>query len=256
MKGDLFRGIVQTEIRDRHGNPARLPVFYQDVASIAAVFTASTRLVCPLLPHPDLHPVQLLPGVCLVGFTAFEYRACDIDPYNELSIAFPVTFGRPSLPAIDLVASLLRRDFRGYVWQLPVTTERAREGGVDLYGYPKFLADIRFRESAGWTECTVGADGEEILALRVRQGPTRPGRLTRYRTISMRQGVPLFTNVLQLPHEFHETLDRGAATLEVAGRHPVCAQLASLGLGARPLLAQSIPSCETVLFAPRNRIDD
>jgi len=256
MKGDLFKGIVQYELQDGHGYKGKLPVFYPDASSIAAVFTASTSVVRRHLPHPGLHLVELVPGRCLVGFTAFEYRASDIGPYNEVSIGFPITFGHRSIPGLDLVTSLARRTFGGYVWQLPVTTERARYGGVQLYGYPKFLADIELRTAGGWVECVLRADGEPILTLRVRQGPARSGRVTRYKTISMKDGVPLATNIYVLPHAMFETFDRSAATLELGTRHAVCEALRAIGLGARPLLSQHIPSSESILFGPRNLIDD
>ncbi len=37
MKGDLFKGIVQYELQDGHGYKGKLPVFYPDASSIAAV---------------------------------------------------------------------------------------------------------------------------------------------------------------------------------------------------------------------------
>lgn len=38
---------------------------------------------------------------------------------------------------------------------LPVTTEIALQGGVEVYNYPKYLADISYRETKNYRICTV-----------------------------------------------------------------------------------------------------
>ncbi len=256
MKGELFKGLAQLELQDRTGYSGKLPVFYPEVSSLAVALTASTKRVRELLPHPAMHPVELYPGRCLVGISAFEYRVCDIDPYNELSISFPVTVGRRAIPGLHLLASLARRTFAAYVWQLPVTTERARYGGVELYGFPKFLAEITIKSDGGWVEATLGIEGRRILAVRVRQGPTRPGKRIRYRAYTVKDGVPLVANVLTLPHQAFESMDSSEGALELGSGHPICERLGSLDLGAKPLLSQHFPECESVLFGPRNLVDD
>ena len=62
------------------------PVFYYDNTSLTAVYTASTRRVRRLLPHPAMNPIEMFPGRCMVAFTAYEYRKTDIGPYNEFSM--------------------------------------------------------------------------------------------------------------------------------------------------------------------------
>jgi len=56
------------------------------LARRVAVYTASTRRVRRLLPHPAMNPIEMFPGRCMVAFTAYEYRKTDIGPYNEFSI--------------------------------------------------------------------------------------------------------------------------------------------------------------------------
>ncbi|MBW1643478.1 MAG: hypothetical protein JRJ76_11620, partial [Deltaproteobacteria bacterium] len=97
MDHDFFKGIKQWDIQlgDMKGV---LPVFYYDTTSMTAIYTASTKKVKQLLPSPKMNPIEIFPGKCLAAFTAFEYRKTDIDPYNEFSIAFPVTFNKPQIP--------------------------------------------------------------------------------------------------------------------------------------------------------------
>lgn len=253
---DFLRGIVQTEfpmeVFDRVG---KLPVFYYDNSSMTAVFTASTRKVRALLPDARMHPLELFPGRCVVAFNAFEYRDTDIDPYNEFSISFLMSYGRRALPGFKLLHGLMTRCFEAYVWKLPVTTEIARWGGVELYGYPKFIADIEFERTPERTVCTLSEAGRHILTLDGRALKGAPARLLRYRAYSMKNGIPLCANVYTHPLQYAQTMSPGAARLTL-GEHEIARQLRALELSASPLMYQYCPLNELVLFGPRNLIDD
>ncbi|SMB24915.1 conserved protein of unknown function [Sterolibacterium denitrificans] len=253
---DFLRGIVQTEFPlaafDRMG---KLPVFYYDNSSMTAVFTASTRQVRALLPDARMHPIELFPGRCVVAFSAFEYRDTDIDPYNEFSISFLMSYGHRTLPGIKLLHGLMTRCFEAYVWKLPVTTEIARWGGVELYGYPKFVADIEFRRPPGRTSCLLSEGGRNILMLEGQALAGAPAKPLRYRAYSMKNGIPLCANVYTHPLQYAQTMSSDAASLTL-GDHDIARQLQRLELSASPLMYQYCPLNELVLFGPRNLIDD
>ncbi|MBI5478451.1 MAG: acetoacetate decarboxylase family protein [Deltaproteobacteria bacterium] len=254
MTDDLFAGIVQWEM-DWQGRKAKLPVFYYDNTAFTAIFAARVGRLRRLLPHPDLRPIELYPGTGLLAFTCFEYRRTDIDPYNELSIAVLATLRSRTLPGLSLLAQVARRCFHAYVWQLPVTTEIARVGGVDLYGYPKFIAGIDFERPAGGIACHLSLEGKPILSLRGPALPTGRGKLTRYVTYSIKDGIPLVANVVTDPLEYAESFTGAGATLELHGDHPIAAQLREVGLGTKPVLYQYAPRTQAILFSPRNLID-
>lgn len=146
MSGELFRGVKQFEFQSpasaaQLGRESfRIPVYYYDNSSLTVIHTASTARVRPYLPDPRMHPLEVAPGRCLVAFTAFEYRKTDIDPYNEFSIAILINFDKTVIPGLSVLRQLLSNAFHAYVWHLPVTTEIARYGGVELYGYPRRVA--------------------------------------------------------------------------------------------------------------------
>ena len=73
-----------------------------------------------------------------------------------------------------MMGMMAKRYFTAYVWQLPVTTERARRGGVDMYGYPKFLADISFSREKDALACTLSEGGKNILVLKGQKLQTVP----------------------------------------------------------------------------------
>lgn len=251
----FFADIVQLDVQAK-GFEGKLPVFYYDNTSMTAIYSASTAKVRPYLPHRDMHPSEIRPGRCLVAVSCFEYRRSDIDPYNELSIAVLVRFGRRPLPGLTVLSEIARRSFTAWVWHLPVTTERARAGGVDLYGYPKFIADIRFERTALETICTLTDGNSHVLTLRGKNLAARPGKRVRFRTYSIRDGVPLCANVLTNPLAFAQSSNGSAATLELGDAHPIARELRSIELGAKPILYQWMPRSEVILFGPRNLVDD
>ncbi len=256
MKGDFFKGIVQWEFKKEglEGN-FKLPVFYYDNTSVTAIYTASTSKVRKYLPHPDMNPVELFPGRCLVGFTAFEYRKTDINPYNEFSISVPISFGKKSWVGIGVLGQMLKRRFTVYIWHLPVTTEIARFGGVELYGYPKFIANIDFKESGDFIECKLQEGEEHILTLRGKKLKTSKEKEMKYTTYSIKDGIPLVANVLVNPIEFAQSVNPSSAELQIGEDHPICKELKDIELGKYPVFYQYIPLNEAILFGPRNLID-
>jgi len=228
----------------------KVPVFYEDTTSLNAVFTAATERVAELLPDPDLHPVELRRGRCLVSVTAFEYRRSGLGAYNEVAIAASVAFGRRAVRLLDAVAAVVRHAFSLHVLQLPVTTELARVGGIELYGYPKFLADITFTRADGRLTCTLAESGARILALAGDDlGRYRPRRL--HATTYSMKGEALLRTAIEFDDlDFAETLRRSAATLELGSEHRLARQLAGLDLDPRPLLVQMSPRGRSILFAP------
>jgi hypothetical protein len=248
---DFFENRVRWEL-ERNGTRRKLPYFYFDNTSLTAMFTASSPKVRALLPHPELRLVELLPGRCLVAFTAFEYRRTDVEPYNEVSISFLVTFRRRQVPGFTVAGMMRSGVFSAYVWQLPVNTEHARAGGVDLFCYPKILADIQFEWNEDWVTCTLAEEGETILRLGGRKLAGRRRKPIHYFTYSFEDGAPLITEVLVNPLEFAETYAAGAVSLELGASHHISQKLREIDLGKRALVYQYMASTEAILFPAHN----
>ncbi len=255
MHHDFFAGIKQWEF-ERDGTKGNLPCFYYDTSSFTAIYTASTKAVRQLLPRPEMRPVEMLPGKCLVSLTAFEYKKTDIGSYNEFSIAFLITYGSIQIPFLTPTIQSLRRHITAYVWQLPVTTEIARRGGVEMYGYPKFIADIEFERTDAQVTCKVSEKGKKILALHGKILPTSREKVTHITTYSVIEGIPLRTNILINPIEFAMTTDKNAAWLEFGDNHKIAETLKDIGLSTKPVSYQFSPKNQAILFPGRNLIDE
>lgn len=127
------------------------PNFYYQNSRVTAIFTADLDQLRSLMPAKVLEavqPLQVWPGRGLVALTAYTYRYCDNDNYNEIGLS--VITNRPgssSFGPFTLVSQSMSSDFWGYVFKLPVDTELARVRGVVGYNLPKWLTDINYRET-------------------------------------------------------------------------------------------------------------
>lgn len=257
MKGKIFEGIKQWEISLKGAEfSGKLPIFYYDNTALHAVYTASTSKIKKYLPHHDMQPVELSPGRCLVGFSAFEYRETDIGPYNEFGISILISWGKKSVPLFGVLKSAFKRIYSAYIWHLPVTTEIAYYGGVEIYGYPKFIADIKFTRKNNRTICTLMDKGEHILTLMGKNLPTKRERIIKYKTYPVKDGIPLVANVIVDPIEYAQKFMGNEVTLEIGNSHPICKELREIELSKNPVLYQYIPLNQAVLFGPRNLADD
>ena len=255
MPKGFFDNVIRWEF-EREGTRRTLPYFYYDNTSLTAIFLASSSKIRGLLPHQDMKPVEIVPGRCMVAFSAFEYRKTDFEPYNELSISFQISFRRRQIPGITAAKMMLSRATSSYIWQLPVTAEHARAGGVDLFGYPKFLAEIGFETNEDWITCTLAERGRDILRLRGRKLVTHKGKFIRHTTFSVGSGVPLVAEVLVNPLEYAEAYDGSTVQLELGTSHHICDVLRQIGLSKRARMYQYSPVNEAILFPAHNIISD
>ena len=127
------------------------PNFYYKNSRVTAIFTADLGKLSELTPATALEhvqPLQVWPGRGLVAVTAYTYRYCDNDSYNEIGLSIVTSKpGSRNFGPLTLLGQSMSNDFWGYVLKLPVNTELARVRGVVGYNLPKWLTEITYRES-------------------------------------------------------------------------------------------------------------
>jgi hypothetical protein len=251
-KEKFFDGVLQ-KINKEFNVP--LPIFYYDCTSLMAIFTASTSKLRPYLPSAQMHPVEIFPGISLIAISAFEYRSCDIGPYNEFSIAAPVTYQKKSVPGLTLMYQMLRNNLEAFIFFLPVTSELAMQGGVTMGGFPKFIADIEFRKDSNFITCNVSEQGTHILSLECKQLKTAPGTVSRTVLYTMKNGSVLLANLFTNPIKFSQSLRSDSARLTMSGDNKICTFLRDVKMSSKPLACQFSPVFESMLFDSRNTID-
>lgn len=139
---------------------------------VGAVFAAPREQVAALLPG-GLRPMRTTPGgKAAVTFLSVEYHRIDdgeIDPYNEFAVVLPAVHG--STATIPYL-SALTRGTSGYMWYLPVTTEPAKALGIDVWGFPKVVAEITHEDDGSRRRTTVTVDGERFVTFEMARPPS------------------------------------------------------------------------------------
>jgi len=249
----FFEGVPQVDAT-LAGEAAKLPIFYYDGTAQTAVFPARLGALRRLLPDPRFVPARLAPGLGAVAVSCFEYRDTDIGPYNELAIT--IVLNNPpfasNLPGRALLAGLRSKQLHAWVHHLPVTTEIARAGGVDLYNYPKFVGSIDYEEAAGRRNSRLGEGDEHILTL---DGPLidtpRSGELQLFSHLwhdRQPQESEFKLNVIASGR----SLRSGAARLELGERHPIARELASVLVSRRSIYYELMAPFEGILYGPEH----
>lgn len=254
MPTEFFTGVTRWNV-ERNGTGLPLPLFYYDTQSFTLVYSASTSRVQKLIPHPDLHLIELTPGRCLIAFAAFRFRKSDRNPYDEVGIAFFASHHKRPTTFITLAQALRSREIPAYVWQLPITTEEACAGSVNLFGFPSYLADIAFSKDTARVHCSLSMEGKELLNFSGRILPTHSGKTLRYLAYTLDGNSLLSANLVINPIEFTDTRAGSSGRIFIGNGHPMCDILREIELSPNPIYYQYVPRSETILFPARNMMD-
>lgn len=152
------------------GHEVELPLSTRATMT-GAVLSASPDAVRDLLPA-GLTPIQATRNRAAVTLLCVDYDRIGTDsgitPYNEFGVLFPAVHDDSrTLPYVSVVT----RGVTGYVWYLPVTSEPARALGVDIWGYPKEVADIVHEDDGSTRRTSVHVDGRHLIDVTVDRPP-------------------------------------------------------------------------------------
>ncbi len=253
MDKTFFDGITTEQVTLSTGARIGLPVRFYDWSMMMAHFPVPAAGVRKLLPSDKLKPAQLIPGLAVVTLAAIEYRQiADVGPYNEFGIMIPVLY-QPAvnLPGLPLLFPQWFRQFGVYIRHLPVTTEEALVYGVELWGDPKFIAEINFEETGRQRRCQLRAEGKDILTLEVEKVATSE-RFVNYYTYTVKDGRILRT-LMQFQGEIGVARLRGGASC-ILGDHPVADELRALDLCKTAVERIYAPRVQSLLYPAGERL--
>lgn len=249
---DPFLARRQRAVQTSAG-PMDFPILYRDIGGMSAFFHVDAARVARELADTGLTVVPPF-GRTIVGVAFFTYRDCTIASYDEAAVAVLARpKGRPGENSLASLMEMLRSSPRGniasHILQLPVTTEQARAGGVEAYGYPKFVADINLNFDGNRFRGVVyeKETGEEIVRLdgRARLGVTVKAPDTV--TWSSLDDQLLCTHI-EMDGKLRLSVGHGFRLQVGKSHHPMAQQLRALGLdGKRPFMVARGDSYRSVL---------
>jgi acetoacetate decarboxylase len=214
-----------------------LPILYFRDDAFALFYTADPDKLKALLPSDRLFPVTLSKKKALFGVACFNYIDTTIGPYGEVGIVVPAMYADKKPPhLIPAIRETYDPRFGTVVLHLPVTTTAARDGGRSIWGYPKFVADMRFVITPEYMECRLSEGGKRILTARV----ARKGFVKRdYRPLSsftVKDKKLIQTTIPQVGTVRNAFFPEGSF-LDF-GDHEIAAPIRELGLSAKPIMSR------------------
>lgn len=157
------------------GETVELPLS-TEATMAGAVFAAPKPRVTDMLPD-GIRPIRATPGGdAAVALLSVEYHRIgdgEIDPYDEFAVILPTVPDSTAVPYLSAVT----RGASGYTWCLPVSTAPAKALGVDIWGFPKILADITHEDDDSRRRTTVTVDGERFVTFEAARPPSIRARL-------------------------------------------------------------------------------
>jgi hypothetical protein len=258
MDKTFFTEVEIKETMLSNGVRIGLPVRYYDWSWINALFPAPAAKVQRLLPSSKLKPLLLIPGTAIVALTAMEYRQiADVAPYNEFSIGVPVqcepVVNIPGLPLLfnPLISPQWYKKFGVYIHHLPVTTKEAYDFGVEIWGYPKLVAEINFEDTDQTRRCRLRAEGKDIVTLEVKKLPTKDRPVNLY-TYTVKNGQLLKT-LIQTQGRYGIARFPGGASYTL-GDHPIAEELKALRMGEMAVGRFYAPQVQSMLHSASERL--
>ncbi|MBI2520175.1 MAG: acetoacetate decarboxylase family protein [Bdellovibrio sp.] len=247
----FFSKVVQTEMP--YGDYIfKSPFFIRDADVIGAFFLCDYEKA-QALTAPHHRPLKLPFKKTLLAVNCIEYKNTDIGPYNEVALSILVSApGEGLWQKVQSLRAIMQAKFHAFIVQLPVTTELSVAGGKGLLNYPKFLADITFRETGAHRICTLRDKDtlEIILELECPKIKSRQGLLNIMRrrmsidTYIAGQAKSNATFKMNLPAAGQAFL-WPRVNLRL-GKHSVAEQLGGLKIGQQ-IYQFSVPHCEGML---------
>jgi len=212
-----------------------LPARFNDGRVVAAVFTIPFERAREAVTPPQLHPVEVPGKKAFAVICTFEYVDSSLGPYREFAVGVVARRGQSSGPLSTLDLFSTRPDTGAWIVAMPVTSEKARRYGVDLFGFPKTLMSVSVQRTSGSCSTAVLDDERPIVTTHVplEFGPKIP--VPWLVTYTSKSGQLLRTRIRT---KWWATLSSGAkARVEITdSSHPLAQSLLQLGLPKSPLI--------------------
>ena len=220
------------------------PTLFRDGASAAGLFVVDARVAQRSIEASGFEIAEIAPGRAILAFTCVHYTDSDCGVYDETAQAFfvrrqgPRRGGLGSVPGIGRYLSswheLLTGSVATHTWRLQVTTRLSQECGLQMWGFPKELGQIDFRQEGGRARCALRMDDRLVFDFDMKAGGSRTPAPITSTVYSIYEGGQ---HASQLTQAYRDSSYRPGGARIALGDHPVADELRALGLPKRPLLA-------------------
>lgn len=217
------------------GQQVAVPVEVRSAKMVGGTFTAPYTATRSLIAYSGLTPLKVAGTLAVCMVSAVQYTDSDLGPYNEIALAVAIDDPAPSPDRRSGVANLTT-----FIHRLPVNQEFTCAAGRDIWGFPKWVADISFQERRGRTVALMLDNGEHALALSVntRFAIPMPASEVEMSCYSFRGGTLRRTPWTMRMAEVR--VRPGGVSVEVGERNQLADDLRALGFPKKGLVGQAV----------------
>ena len=232
------------------GHEFSAPLHIPELSLIAQVFSVPLRALGPVLEPAEVRPVEVLPGQGAVALMGVRYTDNPLGCYDEAVISFPVYPPGQAPRALDRLLGgldVLTQRAAHLVYAMPVSQELTTHAGRALWGYPKFVAQLDYRQEGARATLDFAHEGEPVFGLSAPLSERGRWDGLAFSTLTRRNGV---LRRIDLKAQASGVVMRPFGAVPTVGeRHPLAQLLRSLGLPKRPLSTLSLRRASLTLAA-------
>jgi hypothetical protein len=258
---DLLTGINQWHFRYKDVD-STCPHFYQEGMIFTASYKAKKKVLKKYLPpHPEIRPVSIGGGNCILNMVFACATRSDLGPYLELGLYVPIQDPKrigsftvlDLIPGFELVRQVHGGVMHAYSWRLVPNSFGAYVLGYDFYGMAKFRAHYDFQERSDRYEIAVSDEGKTILKATAMKIPVKrfdEPQILRLKAYHYRDKVTLFEELVSETSAYGRTRDKDAFLLELGREHPLAAEVRDVLASDKPMSCMYMPQGKSILYEP------
>ena len=229
---DAFLEAVPQKPHATRGGPCALPILYRDASQFGVFFRLDLGRAAALIGKDRRVEPWPIFGKAVAAIYAWDYRDSTVGAYGEVGLGIQCRRAGTRPRLLKLATDMGAQDDQGiWVVDLPVTTEGARDAGVDVWNYPKYVTPIATKWQDDGASVTLG--DELSLTIGPLGGPTMKAQPVV--TYTERDGRLLRTRI-DVDHRVRWG-GGGSAKLTIRGDGPMARSARALGLESAPIVA-------------------
>lgn len=147
------------------GQSVSVPVEVRSAKMVGGTFTVPATAAQRLIDYSGLRVAKVAGTLAVCMVSGVQYTDNDLGPYNEIALAIVVH--PPDGPPTSM-AALAGGNVSTFIHRLPVNQEFTCAAGRDIWGFPKWVADISYQERPDRTDVVMLDDNEHAATITVR----------------------------------------------------------------------------------------
>jgi len=230
------------------GSDLGYPTLFHDGSTSVGMFVVASKVANELIADSGFTVAEVAPGKAIMAFAGVHYTDTECGCYEEIGCSFFVNkvSGKALVPYLGTWMNILKGKQPSFTWYLPVTQMSALECGIQMWGYPKTIEDIRHSKTDGRTVTTLHRDGEQLLRYSVSNVGSRTLKPIDSPVYSIFEGKP---HIGYLTQEFSEA-GYGRDGELVLSDHALVEPLRRLRLPKKPLMSGHMNKLRFSMSAP------